>query len=136
MDVSKISSKEDFTDIIVMLSIRPAKTRKLHDSVFTENKTCNAWPFNKFLKQEPYRTISKKLRDYRSKYAFRIHSGKKPIPQHLKLLSRIIMRQESDCLDANNNYTIGDTELEESDSEPETSNRSKPKYRLLLHLKQ
>ncbi|KAF0470266.1 hypothetical protein F8M41_025406 [Gigaspora margarita] len=86
----------------------------------------NAWPFNEFLKQEPYRTIPKKLRDYGSKHASRIHGGKKPTPQHLKLLSRIAMRQESDCLNAGDNYAIGDTESEESDSEPETSDSSKP----------
>ncbi|CAG8831422.1 17354_t:CDS:2, partial [Racocetra persica] len=44
-----------------------------------------------FLKQEPYRTIPKKLRDY-----------------------------------GNDNYAIGDTESEESDSEPEISDSSKP----------
>ena len=36
------------------------------------------------------------------------------------------MRQESDHLDAGDNYAIGDTESEEFDSEPETSNSSKP----------
>ncbi|CAG8828403.1 19911_t:CDS:1, partial [Dentiscutata erythropus] len=64
--------------------------------------------------------------DYGSKHASRIHGGKKPTPQYLKLLSRIAIRQESDHLDAGDNYAIGDTELEESDSEPETSNSSKP----------
>ncbi|CAG8796895.1 3009_t:CDS:1, partial [Racocetra fulgida] len=34
--------------------------------------------------------------------------------------------QESDRLDAGNNYAIGNTKLEESDSEPETSDSSKP----------
>ncbi|KAF0355551.1 hypothetical protein F8M41_015029 [Gigaspora margarita] len=195
MDVSKIPTREDLMDIIVMLSMRPAevrslqinhyepnpsnipawykdgyswyctgylksrgekkknsvprpflsmeknpeharelliwiqnaiKARKLRDPVFTENETRNAWPFNEFLKQEPYRTIPKKLRDYGSKHASRIHGGKKPTPQHLKLLSKIAMRQESDRLDAGDNYAIGDTESEESDSEPETSDSSKP----------
>ncbi|CAG8781315.1 618_t:CDS:1, partial [Dentiscutata erythropus] len=102
------------------------KAKKLRDPVFTENKTRNAWPFNEFLKQEPYRTIPKKLRDYGSKHASRIHGGKKPTPQHLKLLSRIAMRQESDHFDAGDNYTIDNTESEESDSEPETSDSSKP----------
>ncbi|CAG8641196.1 24877_t:CDS:2 [Dentiscutata erythropus] len=102
------------------------KVKKLSDFVFTRNETHNAWPFNEFLKQEPYRTIPKKLRDYRSKHASRIHSGKKPTPQHLKLLSRIAMRQESDHLDAGDNYAIGDTESEESDSEPEISDSPKP----------
>ncbi|RIB03489.1 hypothetical protein C2G38_2049227 [Gigaspora rosea] len=49
------------------------KAKKLRDSVFTENETRNAWPFNEFLKQEPYRTIPKNLRDYGSKHASRIH---------------------------------------------------------------
>ncbi|KAF0416557.1 highly derived d5-like helicase-primase: PROVISIONAL [Gigaspora margarita] len=195
MDVSKIPSKEDLADVIVMLSMRPAevrslqiiyyepdslnvpvwykegyswyctgylksrgekkknpeprpflsmeknperarelltwiqdaiKAKKLSDPIFTKNGTRNAWPFNEFLKQEPYRTIPKNLRDYGSKHASRIHGGKKPTPQHLKLLSRIAMRQESDRLDAGDNYAIGNTESEESDSEPETSNSSNP----------
>ncbi|CAG8716594.1 4991_t:CDS:1, partial [Funneliformis mosseae] len=46
--------------------------------------------------QEPYRTIPGKLRDYGAKHASRIHGSKKPTPQHLKLLSRIALRQESD----------------------------------------
>ncbi|CAG8710130.1 2285_t:CDS:2, partial [Funneliformis mosseae] len=32
---------------------------------------------------------------------------------HLKLLSRIALRQESDRLDAGDNYAIGDTESED-----------------------
>ncbi|RIB00542.1 hypothetical protein C2G38_2302969 [Gigaspora rosea] len=172
MDVSKIPTREDLVDIIVMLSMRPAevrslrinhyepdhsnipawykdsyswyctgylksrgekkknpeprpflymeknperarelltwiqdaiKAKKLSDPVFTGKGTRNAWPFKEFLKQEPYRTIPKKLRDYGSKHASRIHGGKKPTPQHLKLLSRIAMRQESDRLDAGDN---------------------------------
>ncbi|CAG8685762.1 12334_t:CDS:2, partial [Ambispora leptoticha] len=146
MDVSKIPTREDLVDIIVMLSMRPAevrslrinhyeldhsnipawykdgyswyctdaiKAKKLSDPVFTGKGTRNAWPFNEFLKQEPYRTIPKKLRDYGSKHASRIHGGKKPTPQHLKLLSRIAMRQESDRFDAGDNYAIGDTESED-----------------------
>ncbi|CAG8753891.1 26494_t:CDS:2, partial [Dentiscutata erythropus] len=91
MDVFKIPSKEDLADVIVILSMRPAekslectrelltwiqnaiKAKKLRDPVFTENETRNAWLFNEFLKQEPYRTIPKKLRDYGSKHASRIH---------------------------------------------------------------
>src|SRR5581483_4958265 len=95
------------------------KAGKLRDPVYTRSGTRNAWPFNEFLKQEPYRTKPKNLRDYGSKHASRIHSGKKPTPQHLKLLSRIAMRQESDCLDAGDNYAIGDTESEDSDPEDE-----------------
>src|SRR5213082_1359577 len=85
------------------------KAKKISDPVFTESETRNAWPFNKFLKQEPYKTIPKKLRNYGSKHASRIHGGKNPTLQHLKLLSRIAMRQESDLLDAGDNYAIGDT---------------------------
>ncbi|CAG8790676.1 25_t:CDS:2, partial [Dentiscutata erythropus] len=175
MDVSKIPSKEDLADVIVMLSMRPAevrslqifhyepdplnapvwykegyswyctgylksrgekkknlepqlflsmeknpecarelltwiqdaiKVKKLSDPVFIRNGTRNAWPFNKFLKQKPYRTISKKLRDYGSKHASRIHGG--------------------------DNYAIGDTESKESDSEPETSDSSKPQIQASL----
>ncbi|KAF0481468.1 highly derived d5-like helicase-primase: PROVISIONAL [Gigaspora margarita] len=139
MDVSKILSKEGLADVIVMLKKNPEcakelltwiqnaiKVRKLHDPVFTENETRNAWPFNKFLKQKLYRTIPKKLRDYGNKHASRIHGGKKLTSQHLKLLSRIAMRQESDHLDAGDNYAIDDTESEESDSEPETRDSLKP----------
>ena len=100
------------------------KAKKLRDSVYTESGIRNAWPFNEFLKQEPYRTIPKKLRDYGSKHASRIHGGKNPTPQHLKLLSRIAMRQESDCLDAGDNYAVGDTESEDSD--PEDEHNSEP----------
>ncbi|RIA89761.1 hypothetical protein C1645_824332 [Glomus cerebriforme] len=42
------------------------KAKKLSNPIFTESGIHNAWPFNKFLKQEPYKTIPKKLRDYRS----------------------------------------------------------------------
>ena len=77
------------------------------------------------MKQEPYRTIHKKLRDYGSKHASRIHGGKKPTPQHLKLLSRIAMRQESDRFDAGDNYAIGDTESEDSSSESDHNSELK-----------
>src|SRR4051812_29961484 len=102
------------------------KAKKLSDPVFTESRTRNAWPFNEFLKQEPYRTIPKNLRDYEAKHASRVHGGKNSTPQHLKLLSRIAMRQESDRFDAGDNYAIGDTESEgsgpndEHNSEPES----------------
>ncbi|CAG8581890.1 16462_t:CDS:2 [Dentiscutata erythropus] len=149
MDISKIPSKEDLADVIVMLSMRSAEVRslqiihykpdplnapakKLCDTVFTENETRNAWPFNEFLKQEPYRTIPKKLRDYGSKHVSKIHGGKKPTPQHLKLLSRIAMRQESDRLDAGDNYAIGDTESEESNFELEIGDSSKPQTQASL----
>ncbi|CAG8633110.1 13239_t:CDS:1, partial [Funneliformis mosseae] len=66
--------------------------------------------------QESYKTIPKKLRDYESKYASRIYGSKNLTLQHLKLLSRIALNQESDCLDVSDNYTIGDTESEESSS--------------------
>ncbi|CAG8805162.1 19919_t:CDS:2, partial [Dentiscutata erythropus] len=169
MDVSKIPTKGDLVDVIVMLSMRPAevrslqinyyepdpsnipawykdgyswycmgylksrgekkknpvlkpllsmeknperarelltwiqeaiKARKLHDLVFTESGKRNDTPFNEFLKQEPYKTLPGKLRDYGSKHASRIHGG--------------------------DNYAIGNTESEKSDSEPETSDSPKP----------
>ncbi|CAG8760940.1 18822_t:CDS:1, partial [Rhizophagus irregularis] len=93
------------------------KAKKLFDSIFTECEIRNTWPFNEFLKQELYKTIPKKLRDYGSKHAFRIHGGKNPTPQHLKLLLRIALRQESDYLDAGDNYAIGDTESKDSGPE-------------------
>ncbi|RIA96412.1 hypothetical protein C1645_815441 [Glomus cerebriforme] len=78
--------------------------------------------------QEPYRTIPGKLRDYGSKHAFRIYGGPKVTPQHLKLLLRIALRQESDRLDADDNYAIGDTESEDSgpedDCNPEPESES------------
>ncbi|GBC09781.1 hypothetical protein RclHR1_00910031 [Rhizophagus clarus] len=124
MDVSKTPTREDLADVIVMLSMRPAEAGKLRNPVYTGSGTCNAWPFNKFLKQEPYRTKPKNLRDYGSKHASRIHGGKKPTPQHLKLLSRIAMRQESDRLNAGDNYAIGDMESEYSS--PENEHNSEP----------
>ncbi|CAB5357829.1 unnamed protein product [Rhizophagus irregularis] len=106
------------------------KAKKLRDPVYTESGTRSAWPFNEFLKQEPYKSIPKKLRDYGSKHASRIHGGPKATPQHLKLLTRIALRQESDHLDAGDNYAIGDTESEdnstESDHESEASDSPKP----------
>ncbi|PKK56746.1 hypothetical protein RhiirC2_764253 [Rhizophagus irregularis] len=103
MDASKVPTKEDLVDVIVMLSMRPSevtslrikhyepdeplgidlpnipawykegyswyyaiKAKKLSDPVFTESGTRSAWPFNEFLKQEPYKSIPKKLRDYGS----------------------------------------------------------------------
>ncbi|GBB91437.1 hypothetical protein RclHR1_18740002 [Rhizophagus clarus] len=95
MDISKIPTRENLTDVIVMLSMRPA---------------------------EPYRTIPEKLRDYGTKHASRIHGDKKATSQHFKLLSRIAMRQESDHLDAGDNYTISKTELEKSGSESNSKN--------------
>ncbi|CAG8478000.1 5183_t:CDS:1, partial [Funneliformis mosseae] len=65
----------------------------------------------------PYRAIPEKLREYEVKYASRIHSDKKSTSEYLKLLSRIAMRQKSDRLDAGDNYTISDTESEESSPE-------------------
>ncbi|CAG8702937.1 6573_t:CDS:2, partial [Funneliformis mosseae] len=52
--------------------------------------------------------------EYGAKHTFRIHGGKKSTPKHLKLLSRIAIRQESDHLDTRNNYAIGDIESEKS----------------------
>ncbi|GES83481.1 hypothetical protein GLOIN_2v1469914 [Rhizophagus clarus] len=124
MDISKIPTREDLVDVIVMLSMRPAEAGKLRDSIYTESGICNAWLFNEFLKQEPYRTIPGKLRDYGVKHASRIHGGKKATSQHLKLLSRIAMRQESDRLDAGNNYAIDNIESE--DSGPEDDCNSEP----------
>jgi hypothetical protein len=193
MDVSKIPTREDLADVIVMLSMRPAevrslqinyyepdpmnipawckdgyswyctgylkskgkkkknpvpkpllsmeknpervrelltwiqeaiKVRKLRDPVFTENDKRNDTPFNEFLKQEPYKSLPKDLREYGVKHASRTHGGKKPTPEHLKLLSRIALRQESDRLDAGDNYAIGDTESE--DSGPESEPKSEP----------
>ena len=93
-------------------------------SCFYWSRKHNAWPFNEFLKQESYRTIPEKLRDYGVKHASRIHGDKKPTPQYLKLLSRIAMRQESDHLYASDNYAIGDTESE--DSSPESDHNLGP----------
>ncbi|GBB88524.1 hypothetical protein RclHR1_37890001 [Rhizophagus clarus] len=102
---------------------------KLRDPVYTESGTCNAWLFNEFLKQEPYRTIPGKLRDYGAKHASRIHGGKKATPQYLKLLSRIAMRQESNHLDAGDNYAIGNTKSEESSPESDSENTPSPLHR-------
>ncbi|PKY51211.1 hypothetical protein RhiirA4_468086 [Rhizophagus irregularis] len=65
------------------------KAKKLSNPIFTKS---GIWLFNEFLKQKPYRIVLKKLRNYGSKHASRIHSGKNLISQHLKLLSRIAIR--------------------------------------------
>ncbi|GBC13327.1 hypothetical protein GLOIN_2v1475459 [Rhizophagus irregularis DAOM 181602=DAOM 197198] len=63
MDVSKISTREDLTNMIA---------KKLSNPIFTKSGT---WLFNEFLKQKSYRIVLKKLRDYGSKHASRIHSS-------------------------------------------------------------
>ncbi|RGB37789.1 hypothetical protein C1646_756416 [Rhizophagus diaphanus] len=107
MDVSKIPTREDLADVIVMLSIRPVEVRSLqinHYQLDPSNiPACgshNAWPFNEFLNQEPYKSIPKDLRDYGSKHASRIYGG--------------------------DNYAIGDTESEDSDPEFESNQASSP----------
>ncbi|CAG8728069.1 6154_t:CDS:2, partial [Rhizophagus irregularis] len=50
MDISKISTKENLANMIVILSMRPAEAKKLFDLVFTESEI-----------------------HYGSKHAFRIH---------------------------------------------------------------
>ncbi|CAB4374879.1 unnamed protein product [Rhizophagus irregularis] len=194
MDVSKIPTREDLADVIVMLSMRPSevtslqikryepdeplgidlpnipawykegyswyctgykkadgripcpllsmeknperarelliwiqdaiKAKKLSDPVFTESGTRSAWPFNEFLKQEPYRSIPRELRRYGKRHASRIYGGKNATPEELKRLSKIALRQESDRLDAGDNYAMGDTESE--DSGPEDEHNSEP----------
>ena len=62
-------------------------------------------------------SIPKDLREYGAKHASRAHGGKKSTPENLKRLSRIALRQESDRLDAGDNYAIGDTESEDSGPE-------------------
>ena len=106
------------------------KAKKLRDPVYTESGTRSAWPFNEFLKQKPYRTIPRKLRRYGKRHASRIHGGKKASPEYLKQLLKITLRQQSDRLDAEDNYAMGDTESEdngtESDPESEVSDGPKP----------
>ena len=102
------------------------KAGKLRDPVFTESGTRNDTPFNKFLKQKPYKSLPGQLRDYEKRHASIIHGGKNPTPEYLKYLSRIALRQESDRLDAGDNYAIGDTESEDSDPESDCENRSSP----------
>ena len=188
MDVSKVPTKEDLVDVMVMLSMRPAevgslqinhyevnssippawyengysqyctgylkkenpdprpflsieknperarelltwiqdaiKAGKLRDPVFTESGTRNDTPFNKFLNRKPYKSLPGQLRDYGKRHASIIHGGKNPTPKYLKYLSRIALRQESDRLDAGDNYAIGDTESEYSG--PEDEHNSEP----------
>ena len=88
------------------------KAKKLSDPVFTESGTRSAWPFNEFLKQKPYKTIPKKLRRYGKRHASRIYGGKNTTPEHLKYLLKVTLRQELDCLNAEDNYAMGDTESE------------------------
>jgi hypothetical protein len=68
------------------------KAKKLSDPVFTERGTRSVWPFNEFLKQEPYRSIPRELRRYEKRHASRIHGGKNVTPEELKRLSKIALR--------------------------------------------
>ncbi|CAG8488957.1 19200_t:CDS:2 [Rhizophagus irregularis] len=106
MDVSKISTREDLTNMIA---------KKLSNPIFTKSGT---WLFNEFLKQKSYRIVLKKLRDYGSKHASRIHSSKNLIFQHLKLLLRIAISY------------IGDTESEKSGSKSDSENTTNPIFHL------
>ncbi|GBC05452.1 hypothetical protein RclHR1_06230012 [Rhizophagus clarus] len=127
MDISKIPTREDLVDVIVMLSMRPAEVRSLQINYYEpDSSNILAWYKEGYswYCTEPYRTIPGKLRDYGVKHASRIHGGKKATSQHLKLLSRIAMRQESDRLDAGNNYAIDNIESE--DSGPEDDCNSEP----------
>ncbi|KAF0424759.1 highly derived d5-like helicase-primase: PROVISIONAL [Gigaspora margarita] len=100
------------------------KAKKLSDSTFSENGKRNTRVFSEFLK--PHKITPKILRKIRSKHACRVHGGPNPTHQHLDLLNRIALRHKIVRLDAGKNYAIGDTESEESDSEPETSDSLKP----------
>ncbi|CAG8517562.1 16438_t:CDS:2 [Funneliformis mosseae] len=71
-------------------------------------------------KASPFR-----IADYGSKHTSRIHSSKNPTLQHLKLLLRIALRQESDHLDVGDNYAISDIKSENSD--PKDEHNSDPK---------
>ena len=103
------------------------KAKKLSDPVFTESGTRSAWPFNEFLKQEPYRSIPRELRRYGKRHASRIHGGKNVTPEELKRLSKIALRQESERLDAGDNYAMGDMESEDNDTESEDDCNPEPK---------
>jgi hypothetical protein len=103
------------------------KAKKLSDPVFTESGTRSAWPFNEFLKQEPYRSIPRELRRYGKRHASRIHGGKNVTSEELKRLSKIALRQESERLDAGDNYAMGDTESEDNDTESEDDCNPEPK---------
>ncbi|CAG8697589.1 7265_t:CDS:1, partial [Funneliformis mosseae] len=67
--------------------------------------------------QKPYKSILKNLREYETQYASKVYSGKKSTSENLKYFMRITLRQESDCLDAGNNYAISNTESENSSPE-------------------
>ncbi|CAG8574687.1 1277_t:CDS:2 [Cetraspora pellucida] len=167
IDVSKISTKEDFINIIVMLSMRPAEVRSFQIIYYEPNplnapvwyKEDYSWYCTGYLKNREekkkksesciFLSIEKNLecvrelliwiqnaikpkKDYRNKHAFRIHEDKKPISQHLKLVSKIIIRQESDYLNIGDNYTIGNIESKESNSKPETNNNLKSQIQASL----
>ncbi|CAG8801524.1 17893_t:CDS:2, partial [Dentiscutata erythropus] len=100
------------------------KARKLGDPTFSENGKRNTRAFSEFLK--PHKITPKILRKIGGKHACRVHGGPNPTHQHLDLLNRIVLRHKIVRLDARKNYAIDDTESEESDSKPETSDSSKP----------
>ncbi|CAG8482022.1 16481_t:CDS:2 [Acaulospora colombiana] len=112
MDVSKIPTREDLADVIVMLSMRPSEVTFLQIKRYEPDEplgidlpnipawykegyswyctggTRSAWPFNEFLKQEPYRSIPRELRRYGKRHASRIYGGKNATPEELKRLSK------------------------------------------------
>ncbi|UZO08775.1 uncharacterized protein OCT59_029026 [Rhizophagus irregularis] len=106
-----------------MLSMRPVEIRSLQINYYEPDpsnipawyKEGYSWYCTGYLKNKGEKKENPK--DYGSKHAFRIHGGKNPTPQHLKLLLRIALRQESDYLDAGDNYAIGDTESKDSGPE-------------------
>ncbi len=93
----------------------------MYDPIFTKNEKCNTESFREFLK--PYKTELRKLRKIGKRHAFRIHGNKKLTSKHLKYLSKIVLRQESNCLDTSNNYIMSDIELEDFD--PKTDYNTK-----------
>ena len=104
------------------------KARKLRDPVYDKNgkrNIGNVRSFNEFLKQKPYKSLPKDLRKIGGKHACRTHGGPKSTPQHLSNLTKIALRHYIG-LDAGNNYSKGDTETEDSESDhnPESESES------------
>ncbi|RGB24030.1 hypothetical protein C1646_773643 [Rhizophagus diaphanus] len=105
------------------------KADKLCDPVYAKSGKRSTQLFREFLK--PYKAEPRKLRHYGKRHASRAHGSKNPTPEHLKYLLRIALRQESDHLDAGDNYAMSDTESENdntesnSDSGSEASNSPK-----------
>uniref|UniRef100_U9SH32 Uncharacterized protein n=1 Tax=Rhizophagus irregularis (strain DAOM 181602 / DAOM 197198 / MUCL 43194) TaxID=747089 RepID=U9SH32_RHIID len=124
-DRKSIKDLLNLADVIVMLSMRPSEVSSLQIIHYEPESEDPPACFNEFLKQKPYKSLPKDLRKTGGKHACRTHGGPKSTPQHLSNLTKIALRHYIG-LDAGNNYSKGDTETEDSESDhnPESESES------------